>query len=96
MAIRDIANVDPDAVRSMHKKIAQLKLDLETISKKIKNNVDSLNREGFQDLKFKELQTTLNTHNTSMLELQRFMDRYTIYLQEQERILRRYIDTKKL
>ena len=80
----------------MHKKIAQLKLDLDTISKKIKNNVETLHKEGFQDAKFKELQSTLGLHNTSMMELQRFMERYTVYLQEQERTLRRYQDTTKL
>jgi ABC-type Zn2+ transport system substrate-binding protein/surface adhesin len=96
MAIRELASVDPDAVKVMHQKIHKLQEDLATVSKKIKNDVETLHREGFKDVKFTELQNTLLAHNSSMQSLQNFMSRYENYLKEQEKILRRYLESMQL
>jgi len=95
MAI-NLAYSDPDAVQSMHKKIKKLQEELDSIKKKMKAEVDTLHQEGFKDKKFLELENTMNLHNSAVLELIRFMEKYSIYLKDQELTLRRYLDSKKL
>lgn len=92
----DLAHVDPDAVQSMQKKVKKLQEELDNINKKLKGEVNSLHQEGFKDKKFVELENTMNLHSSSVLELIKFMEKYFTYLREQEIILRRYQESKKL
>ena len=96
MAFRQLANVNVDELRAMHKKIEEQNQHLEKISKNIETGVANLNQAGFQDSKFKELDRTLLQHKQSLKALQGFMQRYVVYLKEQEKILLAYLNSPKL
>jgi hypothetical protein len=92
----DFARVDPEALQSMHNKIKKLQEELDHINKRLKGEVLSLHNQGFKDKKFVELENTMNLHNSAVLNLIRFMEKYTKYLKDQESALMRYINSKKL
>jgi type II secretory pathway component PulF len=96
MAFKELARVDVDELRTLHKKIDDQNQNLEKVSKNIEIGVANLNQAGFQDNKFKELDQTLLQHKESVKALRGFMQRYAIYLKEQEKILRDYLSTQPL
>ena len=55
MAFKELARVDVDELRTLHKKIDEQNQSLGKVSKNIEKGVANLNQAGFQDNKFKEL-----------------------------------------
>ena len=96
MAFKELARVDVDELRTLHKKIDEQNQSLGKVSKNIENGVANLNQAGFQDNKFKELDRTLLQHKESVKSLQGFMQRYAVYLKEQEKFLLTYLNSPKL
>ena len=54
MAFKELARVDVDELRTLHKKIDEQNQSLGKVSKNIEKGVANLNQAGFQDNKFKE------------------------------------------
>ena len=96
MAFKELARVDVDELRTLHKKIDEQNQSLGKVSKNIENGVANLNQAGFQDNKFKELDRTLVQQKESVKALQGFMQRYAVYLKEQEKFLLTYLNSPKL
>jgi hypothetical protein len=96
MAIKPEANVDPNAVKAMHQKVSQMREDIGNVATKMKKSLDVLNTNGHRDRKFGELKTRVDESEVAMKSLMRFMESYATYLQQQEKILREYLDSKKL
>jgi len=96
MAFRQLANVDVDALRAMHKKIDEQNQNLDKVSKNIEKGVANLNQVGFNDNKFKELDRTMVQHKESVKALQGFMQRYAVDLKEKEKNLLAYLNSPKL
>lgn len=96
MAFKELARVDVDELRTLHKKIEEQNQSLGKVSKNIEKGVADLNQAGFEDNKFKELDRTLVQHKESVKALQGFMQRYAVYLKEQEKFLLTYLNSPKL
>jgi predicted nucleic acid-binding Zn-ribbon protein len=96
MAIRPEANVDPNAIKAMHQKVRQIREEIEGVSRQMKQGIDTLYNSGHRDQKFDELRGRVDESEDDMKSLMRFMDSYTNYLQQQEKIIREYLNTKSL
>ena len=55
-----IAFVDPVALKSMAKKVQVLREELDTVSKKLLINIETLYQEGHRDIKYDELRNRVN------------------------------------
>ena len=54
MAFKELARVDVDELRTLHKKIEEQNQSLGKVSKNIEKGVADLNQAGFKDNKFKD------------------------------------------
>jgi hypothetical protein len=94
MAIKDMAFVDPKAVRSMADKTNHLKEELIGISKKLSGEMESLYKEGFKDAQFQDLKNRINQNQQEIQALNAFLDRYAKYLQDQAKRVDEYLNIK--
>jgi predicted nucleic acid-binding Zn-ribbon protein len=96
MAIKPEAHVDPNALKAMHQKVTQIREDIDNVSRKMKDGLDTLYNSGHRDRKFSELRGRVEESEDAMKSFMHFMDSYSTYLQQQEKIIREFLNSKSL
>jgi hypothetical protein len=90
------ADVEPEALKSMSKKVQILREELDAVSKKLIINAESLHQQGFKDKKFDELFNRVNESRKELSDLIFFMEKYNAYLERQVKRLMNYDNSPKL
>jgi hypothetical protein len=96
MAIKQIASVDPKALKETANKIKVLQEELETIKKQLNTGITDLNTSGFKDIKFKELSNVVQRTDGDMKGLLGFLQRYEAYIRSQEKIINEFLNSQTL
>ncbi|MCE2711732.1 MAG: hypothetical protein LW688_04235 [Cryomorphaceae bacterium] len=96
MAIRKLANVDPNALREMIQKINSLRQEIETIKKKLDTGIVNLNKDGFKDKMYDNLQGVIRRSEGDIKNLLGWLQRHETYLQSQEKILLQYLNSLQI
>ena len=91
-----IAFVNPDGLKSIEKKIGGLSQDLINVSNQLTSKSENLNQSGFKDKKFTELKDRIDESKEDIKNLKVFMDKFQQYIQEQEKLIRKYLDSQTM
>lgn len=91
-----IAYVNPDGLKIISGKIGGLSQDLGNLSKQMIQKKDNLYQSGFKDKKFSELKSRIEESQDDMKNLQNFMDQFQNYIQQQEKLIRKFLDSPQM
>jgi len=90
------AFVNPDGLKSIESKIGALSQDLTTVSNQLTLKTENLNQSGFKDKKFSELKDRIDDSKDDIKNLKIFMDKFQMYIQEQEKLIRKYLNSQTM
>lgn len=94
--MKQIVYANPDGLKAMSKKIGGLSQDLVNVSKQTNQKIENLYQSGFKDVQFTQLKSNINDSQDDIKNLRNFIDQFDQYIQEQEKLIREYLNSPKM